>query len=285
MVRSGWLRLRRERCPSKPRPPVLSLIACAVASAASGPITVPIDNSISTIDVIGDFNGFVDTDSSPVSGFITVELDDCGAPTMITMNDFQMVVDNTLNFSFVGGELTATAAGVMLEYGAASPPTGPAPIVTDDFTFVSVPVDSSGIVSYNATGFTCFALQLGGMPCSDSFDLSQDPTQTADMFDGTVTIAGGTITISTEFNVTQILDEKQPDLGSITISGFVTGTAELPPADCPGDASGDQTVDLTDLNLVLGNFGSAGPAGDANNDGSVDLADLNLVLGNFGTSC
>lgn len=57
---------------------------------------------------------------------------------------------------------------------------------------------------------------------------------------------------------------------------------------CPGDASGDDQVDLTDLNLVLFNFGNAvapGTNGDVNDSGSVDLADLNLVLFNFGSNC
>jgi len=55
-------------------------------------------------------------------------------------------------------------------------------------------------------------------------------------------------------------------------------------ADCPGDANGDGSVDLADLNAVLGNFGGSG-LGDVDNDGSVDLADLNIVLGNFGLTC
>lgn len=54
---------------------------------------------------------------------------------------------------------------------------------------------------------------------------------------------------------------------------------------CPGDVTGDNIVDLADLNAVLGNFGQGGPVGDANGDGAVDLGDLNLVLGNFGTVC
>ena len=52
-----------------------------------------------------------------------------------------------------------------------------------------------------------------------------------------------------------------------------------------GDVTGDGNVDLADLNLVLGNFGSTTDIGDANCDGVVDLADLNLVLGQFGGSC
>ena len=59
----------------------------------------------------------------------------------------------------------------------------------------------------------------------------------------------------------------------------------LSPFACPGDTTGDGTVDLDDLNLVLTNFGSTTTEGDANGDGTVDLDDLNLVLSNFGTSC
>lgn len=54
---------------------------------------------------------------------------------------------------------------------------------------------------------------------------------------------------------------------------------------CPGDANGDGEVNLADLNLVLANFGTAGPEGDVNGDGEVNLSDLNLVLANFGSGC
>lgn len=66
--------------------------------------------------------------------------------------------------------------------------------------------------------------------------------------------------------------------------GFVV-TLPAPNEPCPGDVTGDGSVDLADLNLVLANFGSSTSEGDTNGDGVVDLADLNLVLANFGTSC
>lgn len=67
----------------------------------------------------------------------------------------------------------------------------------------------------------------------------------------------------------------------------ITGPALIEDAGsgCLGDATGDDAVDLADLNLVLANFGNAGAAGDVTGDGQVDLADLNLVLANFGTGC
>lgn len=51
---------------------------------------------------------------------------------------------------------------------------------------------------------------------------------------------------------------------------------------CEGDVTGDGQTNLTDLNLVLANFGQTTSQGDANGDGVVNLADLNLVLANFG---
>jgi hypothetical protein len=49
-----------------------------------------------------------------------------------------------------------------------------------------------------------------------------------------------------------------------------------------GDASDDNRVSLTDLGMVLGNFGVDGPDGDLNWDGHVSLTDLGAVLGSFG---
>lgn len=54
---------------------------------------------------------------------------------------------------------------------------------------------------------------------------------------------------------------------------------------CPADVTGNNTVDLDDLNLVLTNFGQTTSTGDTNYDGIVNLDDLNAVLTAFGTVC
>ncbi len=57
---------------------------------------------------------------------------------------------------------------------------------------------------------------------------------------------------------------------------------------CPADLDGDGVAGLTDLALVLGNFGITGAAptdGDFDGDGDVDLIDLSSLLGVFGTVC
>ncbi|MCA9294442.1 MAG: proprotein convertase P-domain-containing protein, partial [Phycisphaerales bacterium] len=77
--------------------------------------------------------------------------------------------------------------------------------------------------------------------------------------------------------------------GSVTYQGWniddVSFSSLVAASTCPGDADGDGDTDLSDLNLVLFNFGTAQPAGtngDVNGDGFVDLTDLNSVLFDFG---
>ncbi|MFG0293734.1 MAG: hypothetical protein ACF8MJ_11385 [Phycisphaerales bacterium JB050] len=57
--------------------------------------------------------------------------------------------------------------------------------------------------------------------------------------------------------------------------------------DCPADVTGDDSIDLADLNVVLSQFGQTGAdlQGDADDSGTVDLGDLNLVLASFGQDC
>lgn len=75
-------------------------------------------------------------------------------------------------------------------------------------------------------------------------------------------------------------------LSTPEVASFST-VATLTP--CPGDTNSDHTVDLTDLNTILTNFGQPtqeGPSmGDLDLNGVVDLADLNTVLTNFGQEC
>ncbi len=58
---------------------------------------------------------------------------------------------------------------------------------------------------------------------------------------------------------------------------------------CPGDLDGDAEITLTDLSILLTNFGTEGGAypadGDSDGNGAVDLIDLSQLLSEFGTSC
>lgn len=62
-------------------------------------------------------------------------------------------------------------------------------------------------------------------------------------------------------------------------------------AKCPGDANGDNVIDLSDLALILAAYAATeadpfwDPAADLTNDGIVDLADLAELLSQFGLGC
>ena len=58
---------------------------------------------------------------------------------------------------------------------------------------------------------------------------------------------------------------------------------------CPGDLDKDGSVALSDLAILLSNFGTpsgeTADDGDFDDDGNVDLADLAIMLSLFGTIC
>lgn len=57
---------------------------------------------------------------------------------------------------------------------------------------------------------------------------------------------------------------------------------------CPADLNGDQQINLTDLSVLLANFGISGATaaqGDLNGDTQVNLTDLSILLSVFGTPC
>lgn len=70
----------------------------------------------------------------------------------------------------------------------------------------------------------------------------------------------------------------------ITLTGvcFVEGGGG-----CSGDLDGDNDRDISDLAIMLSQFGSTGSgfSADLNNDGQVDISDLALMLSNFGLPC
>jgi len=82
-----------------------------------------------------------------------------------------------------------------------------------------------------------------------------------------------------------------PDLLEILLDPSLdqTGDYQLDNCDpqvvtCPGDINGDGIVDVTDMGILLNNFGCTGSgcAGDLNGDGVVDVVDLGILLNNFG---
>jgi hypothetical protein len=71
--------------------------------------------------------------------------------------------------------------------------------------------------------------------------------------------------------------------------GLVDNVKVLTAGDLEGDVNGDGVVNITDLGILLSNFGIPSGAtlgqGDVSGDGAVNITDLGIVLAAFGTSC
>ncbi len=79
------------------------------------------------------------------------------------------------------------------------------------------------------------------------------------------------------------------DVDDFFVDDVSISTAGCPLPGCGADVNGDCVVDLSDLAVVLGNFGQVGGVtlqdGDIDGDDDVDLTDLATLLAQFGTSC
>src|SRR6266576_4978561 len=52
----------------------------------------------------------------------------------------------------------------------------------------------------------------------------------------------------------------------------------------PGDLNNDNTVNVTDLSILLSNYGTTNTAADINTDGAVNVLDLSILLSHYGGS-
>ena len=107
---------------------------------------------------------------------------------------------------------------------------------------------------------------------------------------GTLTIdGGGDVSTGNGFQPSSTIG--QHDAGYSSGGGFeLSGgywVSQTTPQGCPADIDNSGTIDLSDLSIVLSQFGQMGVGlqGDVNNDGAVDLSDLSEILAAFGASC
>jgi hypothetical protein len=86
---------------------------------------------------------------------------------------------------------------------------------------------------------------------------------------------------------TRVFSGDEPNL---IVTGTLSGSSvDIVLITCPGDLDHDGEVTLSDLALLLSNYGTSAGAtpdeGDMDCDGDVDLADLAALLSVYGTTC
>jgi hypothetical protein len=261
-----------------------------VAQGRAAPFGVPIDPSQSVLYFELCVAGTCATDSSAVTGTVTIDLDAVTSPTQIWLYDFNLQLTDNLHWYLswgILGHLTADATGVTVSYANSGVPLGPVAITAGSYTFIDVPANSTGVLSYSATGIPCYALQAAGRPCSDSMNLADQGTQTISEFTGSIASQNRVVTLSSQIDMTSPLDPNFPDLGSIHVWGTATGSVYVPYPVIAGDLNCDGAVDFGDINpfvLYLSNFaawqtaypGCPAENGDINGDGSFpSFGDIN----------
>ena len=211
---------------------VLIVVLLAIPSLAYvGPFTIPVDESSSGVTVELCIPGGCDSDFSGVSGYFAIALDDNVNPALIDLHDFDLSLTDTIdiNISVPFGGLTAIGESLRLLYAQPGTPFGPVPIEGNAFLFVDVPTNAEGTVAYNATGLVCVALQAAGLPCTDTRDLGEQGTQSGNM-DGTIVVEDGVATLTINPDVEVPLDPDHPELGTLSVTGTVVGSATVPAA-------------------------------------------------------
>jgi hypothetical protein len=271
--------------------PVMLTVALVAGSAAqASPFRIPIDSSSSSLTVELCVDGQIlgvqcDDDSSSVSGETWWEIDSVSNPTTLTLHAYTLTLNETINlsvqFGIVGG-ITATGTGISIEHPNPFTPLPPTPLSMSTFDYLNVPANVNGMVAYNSTGLVCTALQGLGLLCNDTIDLAQQGEQTGS-FAGTVMIMPDrTISIEYNPNVSQAIDEDNPDVGMLNITGIITGMVQLP---LRGDANLNGTVDGDDVDPFVGTLMDPGGATwesrfatDMNNDNAFNAADAALFV-------
>jgi len=268
------------------------IVSLAAATVGAATVSIPINQSQSSITVQLCLSGSCDSDTSPVTGYFDLDLDVPSAPTQVTLLDYVAQLTQTINlnisFGFLGA-FNAAGADVVVSYATPGVPTGPVAVSNNGFQFSEVPTVSDGNVAYNATGVVCVLFQglNPPLPCNGALDLADTGVQSG-IFAGSLVVQDGVIMLTASINSSGPLDPMNPSAGTYSISGTIRGSAPVPVPDCPGDANGDSRIDAADLSVLLSNFGqsAAGPAfGDFNGDGICNGADLSVLLGTFGSSC
>ncbi|MCB9846049.1 MAG: hypothetical protein H6811_08700 [Phycisphaeraceae bacterium] len=267
----------------------IALLVVGLSGLAVGgpPFDIPVDESQSSVTVTLTIPFGSDSDSSPVSGVVTVSLDDADAPSLIELHNFELLLTQSIDLDInagILGRITATGTSMSVEYATPGETTGPAAIEGGAFLFENVPVLSKGVISYNATGAICALLQGAGLQCSGTFNLLDAGAQIVPEFGGTIGVAGGVVTLSNTFAFETPLDPLNPGLGSVSIDGSITGSAEAP-VDCPADIDGDGDADGDDFFAYLDLFVAGDPGADLDGDGDRDADDFFLYLDSFAAGC
>ncbi len=260
----------------------------AAAGAASGQVAdLTVDQSQSSITaricLDPGFGERCDTDSSPIAGSVSVELDDYGTPTAIVLHDFFLELTNAMVYDFSWGpfigSLKITLTDVAAVYANPGVPTGPVGVDgAGGFTFAAVETLLTGNGAYVGSGPI-----IGPLIGSGEFNLADfGVMETA--FTGVVWVIGDQVVLTSTMT---FMVEGEVEGVQTTLDGTATIVASgpVPPPECKADFNGDTVVNSLDFIAFLNAYTAGDPAADFNGDTVVNSLDVLAFLNAFVAGC
>ncbi|MFN0137909.1 MAG: dockerin type I domain-containing protein [Phycisphaerae bacterium] len=206
------------------------------------------------------------------------------------------------------GTLRNAAAGTLnLDDGASLGSVG---VYNEGTLMVDAPPGIASVARYESVASSVFQVNIAGYAAGSEYDrlvVTQGPATLAgalavDHFDGdaeefvpvvgdefTIIAAVGGINGAFTANPTSCAAGRTFSWTVVYGANDVRLRLDAIDECCPPDVSGDGNIDLTDLAILLSNFGlgsnATQPMGDLDFDGDVDLTDLAILLSLFGTAC
>jgi hypothetical protein len=190
--------------------------------------------------------------------------------------------DTTSPYSFSWNTTTATNAAHSLSVKAYDGAT-PANVTTS--ASVSVVVDNSpptAPTSLRMTGNTLNSIALAWNASTDNvgvanYKLSRNGALIATLPSGTLTYNDTGLTNTTSYNYNLVATDAANNSSAAATLTAATVTSK------PGDLNGDNSVNITDLSILLSNWNTPNAVADINHDGVVNIFDLSILLSNYGT--
>ncbi len=190
--------------------------------------------------------------------------------------------DTTSPYSFNWDTTTATNATHSLTAKAYD---GATPANSTTSTAVSVTVDNSpptAPASFRTTATALTSISLAWNASTDNaavtaYQISRNGVVITTTSGSTLSYNDTSLASGTSFNYSIVAMDAAGN--SSTASTLTAGT--LTPK--PGDLNGDNTVDVTDLSILLSNYNTTNAVADINHDGTVNIFDLSILLSHYGT--
>lgn len=201
----------------------------------------------------------------------------------------EFYVDGTLNatdtaapYSFAWNSATASNAAHSLTvkaYDNASPANSASSAA------VSVTVDNSppsAPGSLRTTGNTTSSISLAWNASTDNtgvtgYKLSRNGNVIANLSGTTLSYTDSNLAAGTSYSYSLVATDAAGNSSPAATLSASTVSAKQ------GDLNGDNSVDVTDLSILLSNYNTSNAVADINHDGTVDVFDLSILLSHYGT--